>query len=126
MTDHHNRDSHLNHTLSLIIKAALVFSVLWIVLSVVYDVSFVHSTIIGVFLLLVSYLGDAIILPKIGNGAATFSDFILAALIIWGGLHILGYRDSFGEAVLTSAIVAVGEYFFHAWMLKKQFRHAQV
>lgn len=126
MTDHHNGDSHLNHTLSLMIKAALVFPVLWIVLTAIYDVAFVHSTIIGVVLLLVSYAGDVMILPRIGNGAATFGDLILGFIIIWGGLQLLGYGNSFGGAVLAGAILAVGEYFFHAWMLKTQFMHAQV
>lgn len=126
MTDHMNGDSHVNHTLSLMIKAALVFPVLWIVLSAVYDVSFVHSTIIGVVLLLVSYMGDIMLLSKIGNGAATFGDLILGVLIVWGGLQVLGYVNSFGEAVLAGAIITVGEYFYHAWMLKTQYMHAQV
>lgn len=126
MTDHHNSDSHKNHTLSLMIKAALIFPVLWIVLTVIYDVSFVHSTIIGVVLLLVSYVGDVMLLPRIGNGAATFGDLILGVLIIWGDLQLLGYGNSFGEAVLAGAILTVGEFFFHVWMLKTQFMHAHV
>lgn len=122
-----NEETHVNHGMAIMMKAALTFLVLWIVLSAIYNVSFVHSTIIGIVLLLVSYVaGDLMILPKMGNMAATTGDLILGFLIIWGGLLLFGYNNSLGEALLTGVVIAIGEYFFHAWLLKTQYTNMHV
>jgi len=52
------------------------------------------------------------ILPRIGNMAATIGDVLLGFFVLWGGLHLLGYTNSMGEAFLAGVIVSVGEYFF--------------
>lgn len=122
-----NENPHLNHGLSLAVKAGLIFPVVWIVLSLIYGVTFFHSTLLGIALLLVSYVaGDMMILPRMGNGAATFGDLIIGFLLLWGGLYMLGYHNSFGEALLTGSFITLGEYFFHAWMLRTQFTHQNV
>ncbi|WP_243458072.1 DUF2512 family protein [Sporosarcina sp. Te-1] len=122
-----NEESHVNHGLAIMIKAPMTFLVLWIVLSAIYNVSFVHSTIIGVILILVSYVaGDMMILPKMGNMAATTGDLVIGFLVIWGGLLLFGYGNSFGEALLTGVIITMGEYFFHSWLLNTQYTNMHV
>ena len=122
-----NENSIVNHGKALALKAGLIFPVVWIVLTLIYGVSFFHSTLLGIALLLVSYVaGDMMVLPKMGNGAATFGDLIIGFLLLWGGLHLLGYDDSLGEALLTGALITFGEFFFHAWMLRTHFSHHQV
>lgn len=122
-----NEETHVNHGMAIIMKAVMTFLILWIVLSAIYHVSFVHSTIIGVILILVSYVaGDLMILPRMGNMAATTGDLFIGFLIIWGGLLLFGYGNSFGEALLTGVIITMGEYFFHSWLLKKQYPNMHV
>lgn len=121
-----NEESNVNHGRSLLIKAILIFPVLWIVLTVFNGVSFWHSTILGVALLLISYLGDLMILPRVGNMTATIGDLALGFIVLWGGLNLLGYSESLGEAFLAGAIISVGEYFFHSWLLKTQYGNTYV
>lgn len=117
----------VNHGKALMIKAALVFPIVWILLSLFNDVSFLDSTIIAAGLWLISYaMGDLMVLPKMGNMAATAGDIVLGFLIIWGGLQLLGYDDIMGEALLTAAIITAGEYFYHSWLLRTQYDDAQV
>ncbi|WP_040226619.1 DUF2512 family protein [Bhargavaea cecembensis] len=119
--------AHVHHGKALMIKAALVFPVVWIMLTLFNDVSFLDSTLIAAGLWLLSYvLGDLMVLPKMGNMTATVSDLVLGFLIIWGGLELLGYNDMWGAALLTGAIVTVGEFFYHTWLLKTQFANAHV
>ncbi|EMR06181.1 hypothetical protein C772_01826 [Bhargavaea cecembensis DSE10] len=118
---------HVDHGKALMIKAALIFPVVWILLSLFNDVSFLDSTIIAAGLWLISYaMGDLMVLPKMGNMAATAGDFVLSFLIVWGGLNLLGYDEALGEALLTAAIITAGEYFYHSWLLRTQYDDAQV
>ncbi|MCG7343717.1 YndM family protein [Sporosarcina sp. ACRSL] len=108
-------------------KALLILPVVWIVLSVFNDVSFGDSTILGIALLIISYLaGDMMILPKMGNMSATIGDLLVGTLVLWGGLNLLGYTEALGEAFLSAAIICVGEYFLHSWILKTQFSNKYV
>lgn len=122
-----NEETHVNHGIAILVKAAMTFLVLWIVLSAIYHVSFMHSTIIAVILILVSYFaGDMLILPRMGNMATTMGDLFIGFLIIWGGLLLFGYGNSFGEALLTGVIITMGEYVFHSWLLKMQYPNMHV
>ncbi|GIN93413.1 hypothetical protein J6TS1_45800 [Siminovitchia terrae] len=115
-------ENNINHSQALLRKAILTLPFVWIILSVFNDVSFVHSTLLGIALVLISYfLGDLMILPRMGNTSATISDFILSLLVIWGGLNLFGYDEAFGESLLTAVILTIAEYFFHLWMERTQF-----
>lgn len=110
----------LNHGKALMIKAMLVFPVVWLTLTVFFDVSLLDSTLLGLAILLVGYAGDMTILPSMGNLSATIGDFVLTALILWLGLDMLGYEEYGTESLLTAAVVAAGEYFYHKWLSKEQ------
>lgn len=116
-----NEETNVNHGRSILIKAILILPVLWVVLTLFNGVSFWHSTILGIALLVISYLGDMMILPRIGNMAAAIGDVLLGFIVLWGGLYLLGYTNSMGEAFLAGVIIGVGEYFFHSWLLKTHF-----
>ncbi|MGD7044875.1 DUF2512 family protein [Jeotgalibacillus proteolyticus] len=114
----------MQHGKALVIKAALVFPVLWIVLTLFNDVSFLDSTLIGLVLLLAAYAaGDLILLPKVGNVVSTLADFGVALLVIWGGLEIFSYNEMFIPALVAAAVVAAGEFLFHMWMLKNVYNN---
>ncbi|MFS0644224.1 DUF2512 family protein [Siminovitchia sp. 179-K 8D1 HS] len=116
-------NENVNHGRALLWKAIMVFPVVWIILSLFNTVTFWHSTLLGIVLLLLSYfLGDMMVLPKMGNITATLGDFVLSLIVIWGGLNLLGYSEAFGEALFTSIVLAIGEYFYHLWLERTQFR----
>ncbi len=115
-------DQNINHGQALLRKAIFTLPIVWVILSLFNDVSFVHSTLLGIALTLISYfLGDVMILPRMGNTSATISDFILSLLVIWGGLNLFGYDEALGESVLTAIVLTIAEYFFHLWMERTQF-----
>ncbi|MBM7716538.1 DUF2512 family protein [Siminovitchia sp. FSL H7-0308] len=117
-------NENVNHGRALLWKAIMVFPVVWIILSLFNDVTFFHSTLLGIVLLLLSYyIGDMMVLPKMGNMTATLGDFVLSLIVIWGGLVLLGYREAFGEALFVSIVLAIGEYFYHLWLERTQFRN---
>ncbi|MGN7385864.1 DUF2512 family protein [Sporosarcina sp. SAFN-015] len=87
-----NEESNVNHGRSILIKAILIFPILWIVLTLFNGVSFWHSTILGIALLVISYLGDMMLLPKIGNMAATIGDVLLGFIVLWGDYICLDIR----------------------------------
>ena len=65
----------MKHVKALVVKAIMIWAILWIVLTGLYGVSFMDSTIVGVIIVVMIYvLGDLLILRKVGNIAATIAD----------------------------------------------------
>lgn len=111
----------MKHVKALAIKAAMIWAIVWLVLTGLYDVSFIDSTIVGVIIVASIYLvGDLVILRKIGNIAATVADAGAAALILWLYLFSMDYTEDLAMMVLISAaLIGIGEWFFHKWLLKE-------
>ena len=101
-----------------LMKFVMITAVLWIVLSVFYDVSISDMLITSVVLSVVGYVGDVFLLPKIGNVWATISDFVIAyAVIYFLGSYIYEQPIALGAASLSSALLLmVGEFFLHRYM----------
>lgn len=110
----------MKHVKALVIKAIMIWAIVWIVLTGLYDVSFMDSTIIGVLIVLGIYIvGDLFVLPRFGNLTATIVDAGAAAAIIWIYLDSVGSMDDIGMKVLIpTVLIAVGEWFFHKWLLR--------
>lgn len=114
----------MNHGKAVVIKAMLVLPVVWIILTLFNDVRFLDSTIIGLGLLIISYIGgDLVTLPKTGNIVSTIADLVLAYIIVWGGLELLGYTDTVSNSLVTAVIVAAGEYLFHIWLFNNVYNN---
>ncbi|SEQ75623.1 YndM family protein [Piscibacillus halophilus] len=104
----------MNHTKLLAIKFASCFVLLFLILGFGYDVSFGNVLMISVVLTLVSYMGDAFVLPRTSNTVATVTDFVLAYVVIYFMLSILTVGGNLFAASLISAVaVTIFEYFFH-------------
>ncbi len=110
----------MKHLKALVVKALMIWAILWIVLSGIYDVSFMDSTIVGVIIVVMIYvLGDLVILRKIGNIAATIADAGATALILWLYLTYMDYTNDIWMLVLIPAVlIGAAEWFFHKWLLK--------
>lgn len=103
---------------ALFMKFLMITAVLWVVLSLIYDVSFTDVLITSVVLTAVGYVGDVFILPKIGNVWAAISDFIIAyAVIYFLGSYIYEQPLALGTASFISALILmVGELLLHRYM----------
>jgi hypothetical protein len=107
---------------ALIIKFIMVTAILWLILGGMFEVSIENIFIISILLTGVSYVvGDLYVLPKFGNTAATIADFGLAFAGIWvlGSLLFEQTDDLAGAALISAAVVAIGELFFHRYMKKQ-------
>ncbi|MBM7579139.1 DUF2512 family protein [Jeotgalibacillus terrae] len=111
----------MNHGKSMLIKALLLFPVIWIVLTGFNEVSFTDSTIVAVVLYVVAYIGDMLVVRNAGNTVGTIGDLLLGTLVIWFTLVLLGYNDIFGEALAAGLILTAGEYFYHKWLIHNLF-----
>lgn len=103
---------------ALFMKFLMITAVLWVVLSLIYDVSFSDVLITSVVLTAVGYVGDVFILPKIGNVWAAISDFVIAyAVIYFLGSYIYEQPLALGTAAFISALILmVGELLLHRYM----------
>lgn len=117
----------MNHVIAFLIKFVMVAAVLLIILTWIFDVSFVDTLIISLALTAIAYLmGDLMIFLNAGkpedqktrNTIATICDFVLAFLVIWYIGHLL--TDTTAEmvtpALLSAVVLAAGEWFFHLYM----------
>lgn len=113
----------MEHLKALGIKGLMTLVVLWLVLGAGYDMSFWPMILVTTIVLgAISYLaGDLGILPAAGNMMATISDLVVTFLVVWL-LGLLMTDISGGTiavaAIISAVIIAVGEYFFHIYLLK--------
>lgn len=117
----------MNHAKALIIKFAMITAILLIVMTWIFDISFVDTLLISLALTALAYMmGDLLIFLNAGkpadqdtrNAIATISDFILAFLVIWFvGQLLTGDMAQLVTPALTSALIITGgEWFFHKYM----------
>lgn len=108
----------LKHIRALAVKFLASMVLLYVILGLMYDMSFSNVFLISLVLGLASYvIGDLFLLPKTNNTIATLADFGLAFMIIW----VLGESLTYGESLLLASLisaagVAVFEYFFHKYV----------
>lgn len=111
----------MQHGKALAIKGVMSLVVLYLVLGVGFGITFGNVLLITLILGVLSYLlGDVFILPKTSNMMATMADLGMAFVIIW----LLAFTSlSVGSmalaAVIAAIVMALGEYFFHIYILKK-------
>ncbi|WP_010649904.1 DUF2512 family protein [Oceanobacillus massiliensis] len=111
------------HGKALAIKGVMTLVVLYLVLGLGFEMSFGNVFLITLILGIVSYaVGDLYILPKTSNMTATTADLGLAFLVIWllgMALTDMAAGTLAGAAIISALIMAIGEYFFHIYILKK-------
>lgn len=109
----------MKHIRALAVKFLASLVLLYIILGLMYDMSFTNVFLISLVLGLASYvIGDLFLLPKTNNTIATLADFGLAFMIIW----ILGESMTYGDSLLlpsliSAAGIALFEYFFHKYVV---------
>lgn len=109
----------MNTTLTLITKFLFIVSAAWISFSIFnYGMYFSLILIIAAVNTLLSYfLGDLLILSRLGNAATTISDGIFAALSAYIIIEINGLPAT-TQILIFALIVSIIEFFFHILLLK--------
>jgi hypothetical protein len=107
---------------AILIKFAMVFSVLFVILGIAYGVEVFEIFILSLIITAVGFIGDLTIYPKTSNKVATGGDFVLVFLIVWlGGLWLINnpYFSLVMPAIYSALLIAVGEWFFHIYLTKR-------
>jgi hypothetical protein len=110
----------MKHLRAITIKFLASLVLLYVILGLMYDMSFTNVFLISLVLGLASYvIGDLFLLPRTNNTISTLADFGLAFMIIWLLGESLTYGDSLlGASLISAAGVALFEYFFHKYMAR--------
>ncbi|WP_434181852.1 YndM family protein [Bacillus sp. jun7] len=109
----------MKHVIAFASKTALTLALLYIVLDLMYQVSFLNVLFITVILSLITYFaGDCMILPRTSNFTAVAADFGISFIILWIFLmNIGGFNVSPAAASVISALcISVFEAFFHRYL----------
>ncbi|MBS4172278.1 YndM family protein [Bacillus sp. FJAT-49736] len=104
------------------IKGLASFAILYVILGLVYNMSFGRVLLITIVLGAISYIiGDLIVLPKSNNVVATAVDLGIAFSVIWGlNAYSLNYHNTllYFSSLIGALAITVFEYFFHIYLLK--------
>ncbi|HSJ38038.1 MAG TPA: DUF2512 family protein [Planococcus sp. (in: firmicutes)] len=112
----------MNYIEALLIKFAMVFSALFIILGLIFGVGIYELFILSLVITVVGFAGDLIIYPKTSNKVATAGDFVAVFLIVWLlGMWLIENPDFslLTAALASAAIIAAGEWFFHIYLTKR-------
>ncbi|SOC43529.1 DUF2512 family protein [Ureibacillus acetophenoni] len=108
----------MQYAKAFLIKLVLTLGVLFIVLGLFFNVSLADIIIISLALAIIAFIGDMVVLPKIGNMIAAAGDLILSFLVVWGlGSYLFdGDISLMSTALLSSLFVAAGELYYHRYL----------
>lgn len=113
---------------AILIKFAMVFSVLFVILGIAYGVEVFEIFVLSLIITAIGFIGDLIIYPKTSNKVATGGDFVLVFLIVWfGGIWLITNPDFslIMPALYSALLIAVGEWFFHIYLTKRVWEHKE-
>ncbi len=111
----------MNQTLkALIIKFLMTFVVAWISLGFIENNTLTWILIFSLIGAIVNYIiGDLFILPTFGNLVASLGDGIMGALVAYLlSTMTENLNVTLNSLVLLGALIAIGEYFFHKYLIK--------
>lgn len=109
-----------NTTSALLFKLLMTFIITWLTIGFMAGNSLLWVFIVAVLITAINYLlGDLLILPKAGNLVAAIADGLLAAVIVYiMSVLISGFLTPVGTLITFAIILAIGEFFFHIYLLK--------
>ncbi|TYR80587.1 DUF2512 family protein [Priestia megaterium] len=104
----------------LLIKFVTCLIAFAIGLDLFFEATIVDIVSFSLFVTIVSYmLGDRIILPALGNMAATTFDFVLTYMSVWifGSILLENYLQIAWGSILSAAIITAVEVLVHRYSL---------
>lgn len=112
----------MKHIEAILIKFAMTFSVLFVILGLMYGVQVFVIFILSAVITVIGFVGDLLLYPRTSNKIATSGDLVLTFLVVWLlGEWLIDNPDfSLLMAAFSSALLmAAGEWFFHLYMKKR-------
>ncbi|MFE8699862.1 YndM family protein [Cytobacillus sp. FJAT-54145] len=109
---------HLNVLLIKLISSILVF---WIAFDLFFDATFSQILSFALLVTIVSYfIGDRILLPRLGNAQSVAIDFFLTYSIVWvfGSVLFESYLIVAWGSIISAALFAVSELIVHAYIAR--------
>ncbi|WP_434400218.1 YndM family protein [Planococcus sp. 11815] len=73
----------MKHIEAILMKFAMSFAVVFLILGLIYGVSVFNIFIISLVITAIGYAGDMLIFPRTSNKLATGGDLVLAFVIVW-------------------------------------------
>ncbi|OIK13273.1 hypothetical protein BIV60_14390 [Bacillus sp. MUM 116] len=101
--------------MTIIVKFVTCLVAYAVALDLFFDATWVDIVWFSVMMTIVSYLGDRILLSKIGNKNTLIADFILAYMVVWifGSVLLDNYMQIAWGSLISAIIITAGEYFVH-------------
>lgn len=116
----------MKHLTAIAIKFVMFFLIIWIVLGMMTDLVFSQILAISLLVAGFSYVADLLLVPRINNYVATGIDFVAALAIIylfnyWANFPYITFVD----ALVCAVVLAVGEFVYHKFVIKKVIRNVR-
>jgi hypothetical protein len=111
----------VRHINVLLIKFVASLVVFWVSLDLFFEATIADIVSFSLLLTVVSYfIGDQILLPRIGKMNAVITDFFLVYLIVWifGGILFESYLQVAWGSIISALLIAGSEVFVHSYILK--------
>ncbi|MCD8511385.1 MAG: YndM family protein [Bacillus sp. (in: Bacteria)] len=111
----------MKHLNVLVIKFLVSFLVFWISLGLFFEASLGVILSFSLLVTFVAYfLGDLVLLPRLGNNNAVIVDFFLTYLIVWifGAFFLHSYMQIAWGSIIAATLIAGSELFVHSYILK--------
>lgn len=107
---------------ALIYKFILTFLIATVAFVLIDRNALIWAFVVGLVGTVLNYLlGDLIILPKFGNIVASVGDGVLAALTaLLVGILTPAFQTTTTSLLIFAVLIAVGEYFFHQYLLRSE------
>lgn len=109
-------------SVALIIKFAMTFIAAAIAFMVLEQNTWAWVALVALAGTILNYLaGDLLILPRFGNIVASLADGVLAAVTAYVvDLIVPAFTTTWGTLAAFAVLVAVAEYFFHAYLRRSE------
>ncbi|MBA4495043.1 DUF2512 family protein [Paenactinomyces guangxiensis] len=123
----------MKHTFTLLIKFLFTSVVLYLILGLLFRVSYTNILLTSIAITVIGYLFDLFLMPRIGNLFSTITDFMVTAFIVWLFGTLLFDTDIatyyykrntmplFEVTTISALVIAAGEWFFHRYMKRTLF-----
>ncbi|WNF37428.1 YndM family protein [Bacillaceae bacterium IKA-2] len=111
----------MKHLNVLLIKFVASIFIFWISLGLLFNASFAVIISFSLLVTIISYfIGDQIILPRIGKKNTVVADFFLIYILVWvfGGVLFHSYLMIGWGSIISATLFAGSEVFVHSYILK--------
>ncbi|MGM0845577.1 MAG: YndM family protein [Bacillota bacterium] len=110
----------MKHLSVLFIKFAMGLVVFWISLDLFFEASIVDIISFSLLITVITYfVGDQILLPRIGKRNAVITEFFLTYAVVWifGGILLHSYLQVAWGSIISALLIAGSEVFVHSYII---------